>query len=306
VILPHGGDLWTRKVPAGSFVLNGNGEATGLMWLQESGIIETPIAFTNTLSVGDVQKALVRWMISSRPDIGIADDTLTPLVLECDDSFLNDIRGQHVREEHVLEALRAASGGPVAEGSVGGGTGTMSYGFKAGIGTASRVVPSGKGAYAVGALVQANHGQRHSLRVLGAPVGRRITDLMPRETRDGSILIVLATDAPLDARNLSRVAKRSFLGLARTGAVSHHGSGDVAIAFSTAWTLPHHPAEPLVEARLLSDFHLDDLFEAAADATEEAMLNSLLAADTMEGRDGNTAYALPAGRLRALLSQSPL
>lgn len=300
VLLPDG-DLWTAKLPAGAFVLNGNGEATGLMWISESGILETPIALTNTLSVGTVQKALVDWMLAGHPAVGVSDDTLTPVVLECDDSTLSDIRGQHVRPEHVRSALASAASGPVAEGAVGAGTGMVSFEFKGGIGTASRVVPVGAARYTVGVLLNANFGRRELLRVAGAPVGREIADLRPRLKQEGSVVVLLATDAPLESRQLSRLAKRAMLGLARAGAVAYHGSGDVAIAFSTANRIPHYPKEPVLELRVLSDFWLDDLFEAAADAAEESVLNALLAAKTTVGRDGNTVHALPLDRLKESL-----
>jgi len=301
VILPAEGDIWESKVAAGSFVLNGNGEATGLMWLQESGILETPIALTNTLSVGNVQKGLVEWMLKNHPKIGVSDDTLTPVVLECDDSSLNDIRGMHVLPEHVLQAIEKAASGPVAEGAVGAGTGMISYQFKGGIGTASRFVPS-PGA-TIGVLVNANNGIRENLRINGITVGDKIPDLKPKFVEDGSIVVIIATDAPLDSRQLSRLAKRAMLGLARVGSVAYHGSGDVAIAFSVANRIPHYPKDPLISLKLLSDFWLDNLFEAAADAAEEAALNALLAAQTTEGRDGNTAYALPHERLKEILNK---
>ncbi|MBI5244247.1 MAG: P1 family peptidase [Elusimicrobia bacterium] len=301
VVVPADGDLWNSKVFAGSFVLNGNGEAAGLMWIQESGILETPIALTNTLSVGAAQQGLVEAALRAHPAIGISDDTLTPVVIECDDGSLNDIRGRHVKPEHVLEALDAASSGPVAEGAVGAGTGMSSYDFKGGIGTASRVLPKESGGYTVGILLNANHGGRASLRVKGAPVGAEIQDLMPVSHQDGSIIAVVATDAPLDSRQLSRLAKRAMLGVFRTGAVAYHGSGDLALAFSTANRVPHHPKERMLRLEVLSDFHLDDLFEAASDAAEEAVFNALLAAKTTVGRDGNTAYALPHDRLKSIL-----
>ncbi|OFZ81927.1 MAG: aminopeptidase [Bdellovibrionales bacterium RIFOXYD1_FULL_53_11] len=304
VILPARGDVWKEKVQAGSFVLNGNGEAAGLMWLKEAGIIETPIALTNTLSVGTVQKGLVEWILKEHPKIGISDDTVTPLVFECDDSTLSDIRGMHVKEKHVFEAIQNASGGPVEEGCVGAGTGMMTYEFKGGIGTASRIVPLKGRRYTVGVLLNANHGRRHTLRIGGIPVGQLITDLKPKEYQDGSIVIVLATDAPMDSRQLSRLCKRAMLGLARTGAVASHGSGDVAIAFSTANRIAHYPKAPEYKLRHLSDFWCNELFEAVADATEEAVLNSLFAARTVIGRDGNTVYSIPHYRLKDLLSGS--
>jgi D-aminopeptidase len=303
VILPVADDVWMRKVAAGSFVLNGNGEVTGLMWLQESGLLETPIALTNTLSVGSVQKGLVDWMLATHPKVGITDDTLTPVVAECDDSTLNDIRGQHVKPEHVTEAIKKASSGPVEEGAVGAGTGMMTYEFKGGIGTSSRLVPIEGHTYKLGILLNANHGRRHVFRVLGAPVGQEIPDLLPKEYQEGSIIIVIATDAPLDGRQLSRLSKRVMLGIARTGAIASHGSGDVAIAFSTTNRIPHYPKTPLYDVKAFSDFFVTDLFEAAADAAEEALLNAMLAARTVVGRDGNTVYALPHDRLKAVLKK---
>ncbi len=302
-IIPAEGDLWNSKVVAGSFVLNGNGEATGLMWLQESGILETPIALTNTLSVGTVQKGLVDWMLKQHPQIGISDDTLTPVVLECDDSTLNDIRGQHVKTKHVFEALEKASSNMVEEGAVGAGTGMMSYEFKSGIGTSSRVFTLDNKKYTVGVLVNSNHGQRYNLRVKGTPVGEYIKDLMPKEYQDGSIIVIVATDAPLDARQLSRLSKRAMLGLARTGAVGYNSSGDIAIAFSNANRIPHYPSKPVLNLKVLSDFWLVDIFEAVADATEEAVLNSVMAGKTVIGRDGNTVYGIPHDRLKKLLKK---
>ncbi|TPW20761.1 MAG: D-aminopeptidase [Elusimicrobia bacterium] len=294
-VVPADGDLWNGKLYAGAFVLNGNGEAAGL--IQESGILETPVALTNTLAVGAVQEGLVRHMLALHPKIGVSDDTLTPVVFECDDSSLSDIRALAVRPEHALKALDAAKGGPVAEGPVGAGTGMTSYEFKGGIGTASRVLSKEEGGWTLGVLVNANHGARETLRVLGAEVGRELTDLKPVYKQDGSIVVLLATDAPLESRQLSRLAKRAMLGLARTGAVAYHGSGDVALAWSTANRLPHYPKEGVLSVKVLSDFHLDPLFEAAAEAAEEAVINVLLAGKTTVGREGNTVHALPVDRL---------
>ncbi len=299
-------DVWKNKVQAGSFVLNGNGEATGLMWLQESGFLETPIALTNTLSVAAVQRGLVDWMTKKHPEIGVSDDTVTPMVMECDDGSLNDIRGQHVLPRHAFDAVENAKTGSLEEGSVGAGTGMISYEFKGGIGTSSRVLGKEDGGYTVGVLLNANHGRRHTLRVLGAPIGQEISDLIPAKKQEGSIVIVLATDAPLDSRQLSRMAKRTMLGIARTGAVAQHGSGDLAVAFSTKNLIPHNPKKRTLKMELLSDAHINPLFEAAVDAAEEALLNALVAGKTMEGRDGVTAYGLPHDRLKALLKQHAL
>jgi D-aminopeptidase len=301
-IIPADGDLWNQKLAAGSFVLNGTGEAAGLMWVQESGILENPIVFTNTLSVSAAHIGLLEWMLDRYPGLGINDDTPTPMVLECDDSTLNDSRGMHVTPGHVKEALAIASTGPVAEGCVGAGTGMMTYDFKGGIGTASRRLPAEKGGYTVGVILNSNHGRRHNLRVKGHPVGQMIPYLMPTRGQEGSITVVVATDAPCDARQLSRLAKRAMLGVGRTGGIAYHGSGDVAVAFSTANRIPHYPDQAEYTARAISDFWMNDLFEAAADCTEESVLNAMLAAKTVIGRDGNTAHALPHDRLEVILS----
>lgn len=302
-IIPAEGDYWYEKLPAGSFILNGNGEATGLMWLRESGNLETPIALTNTHSVGDVHRGIIDWMVKLHPDIGITDDVVVPVVFECDDSALNDVRGRHVTPEHVLQALKLAKSGEVEEGSVGAGTGMTAYEFKGGIGTSSRILPKSVGGYTVGVLVNANHGERHTLRIKGHMVGEEITDLKPTLREDGSIIVIVATDAPLLPRQLNRLAKRVMLGLARTGAIAHNWSGDVAMAFSTANRIEHYPDEPLMRLTVLSDAWLDDLFEATADAGEEAVINALLAAETMVGRDGNTAHGLPHDRLKSILNR---
>ncbi|HNP31283.1 MAG TPA: P1 family peptidase, partial [Nitrospirales bacterium] len=256
VIIPRE-DVWHHKVPAGAFVLNGTGEMTGLAWVAEAGFLEYPIALTNTLNVPRVEDGVMSWMIHRYPEIGISDDTLTPIVAECDDSRLNDSQGRHVSPEDVIRALDTASTGPVTEGSVGAGTGMVSYQFKGGIGTASRVLPSEEGGYRVGVLVNANHGRRHELTISGVPVGQVYnTNLATGSTKEpekstvaargelpaefpqrrqdsGSIIIIIATDAPLDARQLSRLSRRATIGLARTGSISHHGSGDFILAFST-------------------------------------------------------------------------
>lgn len=298
VIMPSN-DVWNKKLPAGEFVLNGNGEAMGLMWVRESGYLETPIALTNTLNVADVQKGLLQWMMKKYPKIGISDDTLTPLVFECDDGSLNDIRGMHVKPEHVIKAIESASADNVSEGSVGAGTGMISYEFKAGIGTASRVIKIDGKTYTVGVLLNANHGARRTLRVLGNPVGDKVPEHKPKFSQDGSIVVIVATDAPLDGRQLSRVAKRAFLGIARTGGIAYNGSGDIALAFSTAYTIPHRPEKATYQTHLLSDFWVDPVFEAAAEAAEEALYNALVASPTMEGRDGNTVYGLPHEAVKA-------
>ena len=310
-ILPHGGDLWREKVPAATWVLNGTGEMTGSIWIDTQGALEVPVLLTNTMNIGRVMDGVVAYMLKRYPDIGIGDDVVAPTVAECDDSLLNDARGRHVSVEDTVRAIESASAGPVAEGAVGAGTGMTSYDFKGGIGTASRMLSKEDGGFTVGVLVNANMGRRHQLTVAGVPVGREISDLMPLEgggppaggAADGSIIIVVATDAPLDHLKLRRLASKAALGLARTGTISNHGSGDIFLAFSTGNRVPHY-AKPLTYSMtVVPDSHLNPIFEAAEEATEEAILNALAMATTMVGRDGNTAYALPLDRLAAIMKK---
>ncbi len=302
-ILPHGGDLWREKVPAATYVLNGTGEMTGSIWIETQGALEVPILLTNTMNVGRVMDGVVAYMLKRYPDIGIRDDVVAPTVAECDDSTLNDARGIHVSIEDTVRAIESAKGGAVAEGAVGAGTGMMAFGFKGGIGTASRVLPAEAGGYTVGALVNANMDSRKNLRVDGVPVGREIRSDQPTRGQDGSIVIVIATDAPLDHLKLKRLASKASLGLARTGAMSHHGSGDLFLAFSTANRVPHYPKQRTYTMRVVADTHLDPIFEAAQDATEEAILNALTMATTTVGRDGNTAHAIPLDQLVAIMKK---
>lgn len=305
VVIPRD-DVWHQKVPAGSFVLNGTGEMTGLAWVAESGFLEYPIALTNTLNVPRVADGVMSWMISQYPEIGITDDTLTPVVAECDDGRLNDIQGRHVAEADVVNALNSAVGGPVKEGTVGAGTGMVSYGFKGGIGTASRTLPESEGGYTVGVLVNANHGRKPELVVSGVPVGRLYDGSaagpppQPGQS-EGSIIIVVATDAPLDGRQLNRLAKRAALGLARTGSTARHGSGDFIIAFSTANVIPHYPQKRTYALTHLADTHLNPVITVTVEATEEAVINALTAATTVVGRDNYRVEAISLSRLRAIL-----
>jgi D-aminopeptidase len=296
-ILPHGGDLWHDKVPAATWVLNGTGELTGSIWIETQGALEVPILLTNTMNVGRVMDGVVAYMLKRYPDIGISDDVVAPTVAECDDSTLNDARGLHVSAEDAVRAIESAAAGPVAEGAVGAGTGMIAYQFKGGIGTSSRALPQEDGGFTVGALVNANLGRRRDLLVDGVPVGREIADLMPVVAADGSIIIVIATDAPLDHLKLQRLAARAALGLARTGTFANHGSGDIVLAFSTGNRVPHYPKPVTYTMAVVADAHLDPLFRAAIEATEEAILNALTMATTTVGRDGNTAHALPLDRL---------
>ena len=308
VVIPRE-NVWHKKVPAGSFVLNGTGELTGLAWIGESGFLEYPIALTNTLNVPRVANGVMDWMIAHYPEIGITDDTLTPVVAECDDGRLNDIQGRHVSEADVVEALDSASSGVVQEGTVGAGTGMVSYGFKGGIGTASRRLPEAEGGYTIGVLVNANHGRRHELVVGGVPVGRLYETASPDAKvfspgqSEGSIIVIIATDAPLDSRQLTRLAKRAALGLARTGSTARHGSGDFMLAFSTANIIPHYPKEATFQHLHIADTHLNPLITATVEATEEAILNALTMATTVVGRDGHRIEAISLPRLRTVLDR---
>jgi len=294
-VLPHGDDVWHGRVVAGAFAANGVGEVIGISAIREWGLIETPVLLTNSQSVGAVYDATVRWMMDHDPRIGL-EDAVMPVVGECDDGFLNDLRGMHVKEEHVREALDGATGGPVAEGCVGAGTGMTCYDFKAGIGTSSRVVTAHGLPFTVGVLALANFGVRNRFMVDGVPVGREITDLMPVENREGSCIVVLATDAPLTARQCERLAKRCALGLALTGSYASDGSGEIMVAFSTAQRVPRASAAPLRLTSVANE-QMHGLFEAAVDATAESVVSSLCAARTIVGRAGNVAHALPLERL---------
>jgi D-aminopeptidase len=300
-IMPHGGNLFARKVPAGLFVLNGFGKSTGLAQVAELGTLETPILLTNTLSTFRAADALCSCMIELNPDIGIRTGTVNPVVGECNDGYLNDIQGRHVGAEHIRHALTTAAAGPVQQGAVGAGTGMVCYGFKGGIGSASRRVD----AYTLGALVLANFGRRSSLIIAGEHVGQRLAEYPgeegpePDDVPPGSVMVILATDAPLDARQLTRLAKRGALGLARTGASAGNGSGDFVFSFSTANPVDHWGEGPLATTTLLRDDTpvLDQLFLAAVEAVAESVLNALFTARTVEGRDGHTAHALPVQRI---------
>lgn len=295
VVVPHRGNVWRDRPKAMWDTINGCGELTSAVEMREFGVIETPIGLTNTMCVGNVAMGLVEAALEANPDAGMEEDTVIATVSECDDSFLNDARGLHVKPDHVRDALAVASE-DVRMGTVGAGTGMTCCQYKGGIGSASRRVPASEGGYTVGALVVSNFGWREHLTIAGVPVGR---ELLAREKPSvppggaGSIVMVLATDAPLSSRQLGRLARRSFLGLARTGSFSGNGSGDLAIAFSTSARVPYDaPMEPLVERRL-HDRNLNPLFLAAVEAVEEAIVDSLFTATTVVGRDGNTSPELP-------------
>jgi D-aminopeptidase len=307
VILPRGAGYGVDPVFAGYHVLNGNGEMTGLLWVGESGLLETPIAITNTHSVGVVRDALIAYSV--RQSDGLANAWSLPVVAETYDGFLSDINGMHVRPEHVFAALDSAADGPVAEGCVGGGTGMICHGFKGGIGTSSRVLAAEDGGWGVGALVQANHGARPLLRIDGVPVGREIpAEEVPTPRSQvppvaGSIIVVLATDAPLLPEQCRRLAQRATLGVARVGGLGENSSGDIFLAFAIGndgLNAVRH-GRGVVGVRMVGNVDMSRLFEAAADAVEEAIVNALCAATTTTGIAGRTAYALPLDRLVELL-----
>ena len=301
VVLPHEGRVFDEPVFAGCHRLNGNGELTGLEWIRESGRLTTPIGLTNTHSVGVVRDALIAAAVAERDERELFWSL--PVVGETWDGLLNDINGFHVRPEHVQQALDRASSGTVEEGGVGSGTGMICHGFKGGIGTGSRVVPEAVGGWTVGVLVQANHGRRERLRVGGTPVGERLGHERVPIPEDalggaGSIIVLCATDAPLLPHQCSRLAQRCALGVARTGGVGEHWSGDLMLAFSTVRQgVPPSEVgareEPVtVPVTMLVDTYIDPLFDAAVDATETAILNAMLSAETMTGRDDITAHGL--------------
>jgi D-aminopeptidase len=304
-------EVGSRLLFAGCHRLNGNGELTGLEWIRESGVLSSPVAITNTHSVGVVRDALVSAQLRARPS-GEVSWSL-PVVGETWDGVLNDVNGMHVREVHVFDALSSASDGPVAEGNVGGGTGMICHEFKGGIGTASRIVDVAGGTWTLGVLVQANYGRRERLSVAGVPVGQEIpTEVVPapeagnRPKGAGSIIVVVATDAPLLAHQCERLAQRAGLGVGRMGGVGANTSGDLFLAFATGNAeLPLAPEDDadaaLMTVRMLPDSAITPLFEGVVDATEEAILNALLAATTMTGRDDITAYALDPDRLKAAM-----
>jgi D-aminopeptidase len=306
-VWPHAGDLFRERIYAGSTSLNGYGVSTGELVLAEWGLLGSPIVLTDTRHIGVAYDATVTYMTERDPDVGILDVAI-PVVLECDAGFLSDNRHQSLTAEHVHRALDSASAGPVAEGCVGAGTGTQQFDFKGGIGTSSRVIEIGGNAYSVGVLLQTNYGSRHQLSILGRPVGRRITDLMPGHHQEGSCVGIVATDIPLNPLQLQRLSRRVGLGLARTGSVGNDGSGEIFIAFSVANLVPRSTptqtttVHTMIEGQFWTQGSpFDTIFEAVAEATEEAALNALFQADSVVGRDGNVLHGAPVERILELL-----
>jgi L-aminopeptidase/D-esterase-like protein len=303
-VLPRGRDTLQTPSFAGWFSQNGNGEMTGTTWVEESGFLEGPVLITNTHSVGVVRDAAIAWRLRAGPPDPSGFWWALPVVAETWDGYLNDINGMHVKPEHVFRALDEAAGGRVAEGSVGGGTGMVCYGFKGGIGTASRRLSQKSGGHTVGVLLQANFGLRRQLMVAGVPVG---SDIVENNARDGagaaeagSVIVIVATDAPLLPHQLKRLARRVSLGLARTGAMSGNGSGDIFIAFSTA-NPGAFAASGIAKIDMVPNEDISPLFDATTLATEEAVINALVASDTMTGANSRQVIGLPHDRLREVL-----
>ena len=307
-VLPRGAESMQRFSFAGWYSQNGNGEMTGTTWVEESGFLESPVLITNTHSVGVVRDAVIAWRVAHGPPDATDSWWSLPVVAETWDGWLNDINGFHVKPEHVFHALDSARGGPVEEGAVGGGTGMVCNGFKGGIGTSSRRLTEHDGGYTIGVLVQCNYGVRRNLRIAGVPVGREIESedpyaFVPSDLAEhGSIIVVVATNAPLLPHQLKRLARRVSLGLGRTGSIAGNGSGDIFIAFSTAnpgaSELGH-----VIDLRMLPNDSLDPLFAATVQATEESIVNAMVAATDMTGIDGHHVRALPHEELRAVLAR---
>lgn len=304
-VIPHGGNLFQQKVPAAIYVGNGFGKLAGLTQVKELGNIESPIILTNTLCVANAINAGISYTLAQNGNQNI--ESVNVVVGETNDGYLNDIRGRHVSEADVLQAINTAASGLVQQGNVGAGTGTVCFGFKGGIGTASRVLPKTRGGYTVGVLVQTNFGG--VLEIAGVPVGKEMGKYYLKDEQNnspnGSCMIVLATDAPLDARNLERLAKRAFMGLAKTGGIASNGSGDYVISFSTNSTVrvPHKSKDSLHSTTSVFNDDMSPLFMAAIEVTEESIINSLFAAETMMGKDGHRVEALPKDRVREILKK---
>ncbi len=303
-IFPGEGDPWHESVFAGTHILNGYGELIGINQIAEWGLLMSPVVLTSSLAIGRAYDATVKWIASRDP---VSGEEIMPVVSECDDSGLNDVRSFPLSDDDVVAALEAAVDGDVSEGCVGAGTGMQCFDFKGGIGTASRVLPPDAGSYTIGVLVLTNFGDREELRIDGVRVGEQIPDLMPITHTEGSCVVIVATDAPMLPHQLRRVAQRAGMGLARTGSYASNGSGEQLLAFSTANRIERSTPEAVVDLRAVADgrtgepWLLSELFAATVEASEEAVVNALLAAETTVGRDGNTLFAMPVDRVQAFL-----
>ena len=304
-VLPHSGNIFQSKVPAAIYIGNGFGKLAGYSQVEELGNIETPIILTNTLSVPTASNALISYTLKQKENAEVR--SVNSVVGETNDGWLNDIRGRHITEEHVITAINKAKGGTVEEGNVGAGTGTICFGYKGGIGTSSRKIPESLGAYTIGVLVQTNFGG--VLEINGVPIGKELNNYPFRDqiesSADGSCMIIIMTDAPLSSRNLKRMAKRAMLGLAKTGGIASNGSGDYVIAVSTVdfIRIPYHTESMFYETKVLRNSSMTSLFLATIEATEEAILNSLFAAKTMTGMAGHTINSLPIDKILEIMKK---
>ncbi len=321
-IIPHSSNCFLEKVPAASYVINGFGKSTGLVQIEELGTLESPIMLTNTFSIGAVLEGTLKYLLDRNSEIGEKAGTVNIVVGECNDGYLNNIRGLHVRPEHVISAIESAKE-IVEEGNVGAGTGMVSFGYKGGIGTSSRIVKTNSIEYTVGALVLTNFGKKEELIILGKNVGRILkeeelifqekNEIEIKEAKNkedettiggsGSIIVVIATDAPIDHRQLKRIAKRASFGIAKTGGIAHHGSGDIVIAFSNQIRIPAAKDKLLIKQEIINDNHpiFNQLFQAVVESVEEAILNALFTAETTEGRNGRIIEALPVENILKIL-----
>ena len=299
-VLPHAGNLFTDKVCAAAHVINDFGKSLGLPQLSELGAIETPILLTNTLNVWTVADALVDYMLEQNPEVR----SINPIVGECNDSYLNDIVGRHVKMDHVFQALQTASESNIEEGCVGAGVGTQCFSWKGGIGTSSRQIEADQGVFTIGVLTQTNTGRASALRIDGVPIGQELTpDDAPLKPPEGSIMFIVATDAPFTARQLNRIAKRVAFGLARVGAEAGHGSGDFVISFTTGTHISASGKISISPSDYISETQITRFFQATIEATEEAILNALLKAETTKGREGHILKAIPIDRVVALMKE---
>ncbi|MFZ0369681.1 MAG: P1 family peptidase [Halobacillus sp.] len=301
-ILPHDGNIFKEKLIASNHIINGFGKTMGTVQMNELGTLETPILLTNTLGIGTASEALIEYMLQDNPEIGRSKGSVNPVVGECNDMILNDIRALSIEKKHVVHALEEASS-EFPEGSVGAGRGMVCYSLKGGVGSSSRRVELHHGTYTIGVLVLTNFGRMGDLLVNGKPVGEQLSRHVEvsNEADKGSVMVVVATDLPISERQLNRILKRSVTGLSRTGSLITTGSGDVVIGFSTAAKIPYKSDTPLLSFQTIHEGDIDEAFRAVSEATEEAVLNSLITADSVTGRDGNKAQAL-----RSLLEKYPV
>ena len=294
VILPHEGNIFREKLIAASHIINGFGKSTGLVQIEELGTIETPIVLTNTLSVGVAHETLIRYMLKQNEDIGDTTGTVNPIICECNDGVINDIRGLHIKQDHIFDAIEKCDV-EFAEGNVGAGTGMICYGLKGGIGSSSRIIELGDKKYTVGILVLSNFGSLEDFILNGEHIGPKLVEKINQKNsteEKGSIIILLATDIPLSSRQLKRIIKRVYPGISRTGSYTGNGSGEIVIGFSTANIIKHYEEEDVVDIKVINENKINKVFKAIVEATEEAILNSLICSTSSVGRDGKKVYSL--------------